>query len=159
MDANKTQKEVGKNCTLMLWIILNKSWKQHPTKQLDGHLSHISRTIQSKMNKTYRTQLEKKGQTHLWHSSMDPYTWIWQCCLTSNNLFTSAVQTQDIIWKICQEWWMIESQKNLCLEYSLMILNEFIGSADKTLYLNYIHSLYDLLVKENKKKPAKNFGI
>ena len=33
--------------TRMLWAILNKSWRQHPTKQqLYGHLSPITKTIQ-----------------------------------------------------------------------------------------------------------------
>ena len=35
------------NCTRMLQAILNKSWKQHPTKwQLYGHQPPISKTIQ-----------------------------------------------------------------------------------------------------------------
>ena len=35
------------SCTRMLRAILNKSWKQHPTrKQLYGHLPPISQTIQ-----------------------------------------------------------------------------------------------------------------
>ena len=35
------------NCTRMLWAVLNKSWRQHPTKQqLYGHLPLISKTIQ-----------------------------------------------------------------------------------------------------------------
>ena len=30
----------------MLWAILNKSWRQHPTKQqLYGHLPHVTKTI------------------------------------------------------------------------------------------------------------------
>ena len=34
------------NCTRILWAILNKSWKQHPTKNLlYGHLPPISKTI------------------------------------------------------------------------------------------------------------------
>ena len=40
------------NCTRMLWAILNKSWKQHPTKQqLYSHLPPISKTIQIRQTK------------------------------------------------------------------------------------------------------------
>ena len=41
------EKKRDNSCTSMLWTILNKSWKQHPTKQqLYGHLLPISKTIQ-----------------------------------------------------------------------------------------------------------------
>ena len=42
-----TEKKLDGNCTRMLQAELNKSWKQHPTKQqLYGHLPLISKTIQ-----------------------------------------------------------------------------------------------------------------
>ena len=41
------EKKLEGNYTRMLWAILNKSWKQHPTKQqLYGHLPPITKTIQ-----------------------------------------------------------------------------------------------------------------
>ena len=40
------------NYTRMLWAILNKSWKQHPTKQqLYSHLPPIAKTIQVRQAK------------------------------------------------------------------------------------------------------------
>ena len=43
------EKKLDTNCTRMLQVILNKSLKQHPTKQwLYGHLLPISKTIQIK---------------------------------------------------------------------------------------------------------------
>ena len=40
------EKKPDSNYTRMLWAILNKSWKQHPTKQqLYGHLPSIMKTI------------------------------------------------------------------------------------------------------------------
>ena len=40
------EKKLDGNCTRMLWAILNKSWKKHPTKQqMYGHLPPISKTI------------------------------------------------------------------------------------------------------------------
>ena len=48
LDTNKTAGEkLDGNCTRMLRAILNKSWRQHPTKhQLYGHLPPITKTIQ-----------------------------------------------------------------------------------------------------------------
>ena len=41
------EKKLGGNYTRMLQAILNKSWRQHPTKQqLYGHLPPITKTIQ-----------------------------------------------------------------------------------------------------------------
>ena len=40
-------KKLDSNYTRMLQTVLNKSWRQHPTKQqLYGHLLHITKTIQ-----------------------------------------------------------------------------------------------------------------
>ena len=47
----------------MLHTVLNKSYKQHPTKQqLYGHLS------------SKQDMLEKYGQTHKWHYPIHGYT-------------------------------------------------------------------------------------
>ena len=41
------EKKLDGNCTRLLWAILNKSWRQHPTKQqLYGPLPPITKTIQ-----------------------------------------------------------------------------------------------------------------
>ena len=41
------EKQLDGNYTRMLWAILNKSWRQHPTRhQLYGHLPPIMKTIQ-----------------------------------------------------------------------------------------------------------------
>ena len=41
------EKKLDGNYARMLWAVLSKSWRQHPTKQqLYGHLSPISKTIQ-----------------------------------------------------------------------------------------------------------------
>ena len=49
MDSNKTgsRRSLDGNYTRMLRAILNKSWRQHPTRhQLYGHLPPITKTIQ-----------------------------------------------------------------------------------------------------------------
>ena len=53
------EKKLDRNNTRMLWAILNKSWRQHPTKQqLYGHLPHIMKTTKE-TNQTCKTLLEK----------------------------------------------------------------------------------------------------
>ena len=44
--TKRLENKLDKSCTRMLRAVLNKSWKQHPTrKQLYGHLPPISQTI------------------------------------------------------------------------------------------------------------------
>ena len=46
------EKKLDGNYTRMLWAILNKSWRQHPTKQqLYGHLPPITKTINVRRNR------------------------------------------------------------------------------------------------------------
>ena len=54
--TKRTEKKLDGNYTQMSPVILNKSWKQHATKQqLYGHLSPISQTIQVRLwTPTYR---------------------------------------------------------------------------------------------------------
>ena len=50
MLTKHIEKKLDENRTRMLWVILNKSWKQHPTKQqLCSHLPPISKTIQIRL--------------------------------------------------------------------------------------------------------------
>ena len=59
------EKKLDENYTRMLQAILNKSWKQHPTKkQLNRHLSLISKTIQIRQTRYNEIVQEKQGQTH-----------------------------------------------------------------------------------------------
>ena len=58
-------------------------------------------------NKTSRTLLEKHKWTRKWRSSMDTYTWMYKCWPTNKNLSTLAVWIQEVVWKTCQEQWMI----------------------------------------------------
>ena len=62
MDSNKTAgEEARRQLTRMLRAILNKSWRQHPTRhQLYGHLPTITKTIQVR-----RT----RHAGHCWRSS------------------------------------------------------------------------------------------
>ena len=45
----RMERKLDGNCARMLWVVLNKSWGQHPTKQqLYRHLPPISKTIQTR---------------------------------------------------------------------------------------------------------------
>ena len=45
--TKRLEKKLDGNYTRMPWVILNKSWRQHPTRhQLYGHLPPITKTIQ-----------------------------------------------------------------------------------------------------------------
>ena len=45
--TKRLEKKLDGNYTRMLWAILNKSWRQHPTRhQLYGHLPPITKTFQ-----------------------------------------------------------------------------------------------------------------
>ena len=51
-QTKRIMKKLDRDCTRMLQVILNKSWKQHPTKQQQyGHLHRISRVIQVKQTR------------------------------------------------------------------------------------------------------------
>ena len=77
MDANKAhrEKKFGSNYIRMQRALLNKTWKQHLTKQqLYDHLPPMSQNHPFKTNKTCRTWLEKQVRTRMGHALMDPGT-------------------------------------------------------------------------------------
>ena len=79
--------DLDSNYTRMLQAILNKSWRQHPTRhQLYGHLPPSMKTIQ-----TCRTLLEKQGRAHKWCTPMDPHIWPGKIRTTSSNIHTAAM--------------------------------------------------------------------
>ena len=58
--TKRTEKKLDSNYTRMLQAILNKSWRQHPTKhQLYRHLLHITKPIQVRRTRHAR---------HCWRS-------------------------------------------------------------------------------------------
>ena len=49
------EKKLDRSCTRILWVLLNKSWRQHSTKQqLYDHLSPISKIIQTRRTRHQR---------------------------------------------------------------------------------------------------------
>ena len=104
--TKRLKKRLDGNYTRMLRTILNKSWRQHPTKhQLYRHLPPITKTIQ-----TCRTLLEKQGRAHKWCIPMDPYIWPSKSRTTSSNIrtYSISVRIRDVALKTCQRRWTIE---------------------------------------------------
>ena len=71
MLTKRLEKKLDGNYTIMLRAILNKSWRQHPTKpQLYGHLPPIAKTIQVRRTKyaghCWRSKDELISDVLLW---------------------------------------------------------------------------------------------
>ena len=68
------EKKLDGNCTRMLWAILNKSWRQYPTKQqVYGPLPPITKTIQVRQTRhaghCWRSKDELISDVLLWTPS------------------------------------------------------------------------------------------
>ena len=97
LDANKmTGEKARRNYTRMLRAILNKSWRQHPTKhQPYGHLPPITKTIQVN-EQTRRTLLEKQGRAHKRCTPMDSTYGEQKQDGQLGHIYSSYVRTQDV---------------------------------------------------------------
>ena len=103
------EKKLDGNYTRMLQAVLNKSWKQHPTKQqLYGHLPPIAKTIQIRRTRHVR---------HCWRSKDKLISDVLLSTLHMNKqklddqlepIYNSSVPIQDIALKTYREWWTIE---------------------------------------------------
>ena len=74
MLTKRMEKKLDGNYTRILRAILNKSWRQHPTKQqLYGHLPPITKTIQVRRTRhaghCWRSKNEPISDVLLWTSS------------------------------------------------------------------------------------------
>ena len=82
--TKRLEKKLDGNHTRMLRAILNKSWRQHPTRhQLYGHLPPISKTIQVSRTRhaghCWRSRDELISDVLLW----TPHTWP---CKSNSNI-------------------------------------------------------------------------
>ena len=70
--TKRLEKKLDGKCTRMLRAILNKSWRQHPTRhQLYGHLPPITKTVQVRRTRhaghCWRSGDELISDVHLWN--------------------------------------------------------------------------------------------
>ena len=102
------EKKRDGNYTRMLRAILNKSWRQHPTKQqLYSHLPPIKKTIKIRQTKhaghSWRSRDELISDVLLWTPSQDR-------AKAGDQLepkYSSSVPIQDVVLKTCRKQWMI----------------------------------------------------
>ena len=112
MDINKMyRKKPNMNYTRRIHTVLKKSNKQHLTKQqLYSHLPPIWKTTQVRQTRHAGYYMRSKEElmtdillwtpTH-WHISVG------QPARTN----ISSVQTSDVVWRTCQEQWMIGTDR------------------------------------------------
>ena len=86
------EKKLDSNYTRMLWAILNKSWRQHPTKhQLYGHLLPIMKTIQVRQTRHSGYCWRSRDKPISNNTPMDLFTWTSKSRTTYSNLHTTAL--------------------------------------------------------------------
>ena len=102
------EKKLDGNYTRMLRAILNKSWRQHPTRhQLYNHLPPITKTIQVRRTRhaghCWRSKDELVSDVILWTPHMAKQKQDDQLEPT----YSSYLKTQDVTLKTSQKRWMI----------------------------------------------------
>ena len=108
-QTKRIEKRPDGNYTRMLRAIMNKSWKQHPTKQqLCGHLLSISKTIQvRRMGHAVHCcgSKDKLISDILFYGP--PHTDVSVLADQRELIYINSVRIRDVVWKTCREWWMI----------------------------------------------------
>ena len=89
------EKKLDGNYTRRLRAILNKSWRQHPTKQeLYGHLPHITKTVQVRRTRhaghCSRSRDELISDVFLWTPSHGRAKTGWPCRIYIQRLFADT---------------------------------------------------------------------
>ena len=92
----------------MLRAILNKSWRQHPTRhQLYGHLPSIAKTIQARRTRhaghSWRCRDELISDVLLWNPHMAEQKQDNQL----EHTYSSYVRIRDVFLKTCRKRWTI----------------------------------------------------
>ena len=105
----RLKKKLDGNYTRMLRAILNKSWRQHPTRhQLYGHLPPITKTIQVRRTRhaghCWRSKDELISDVLLWtpaHMAKQKQD------DQLEHTYSSYVRIRDVTLNTCQKRWMI----------------------------------------------------
>ena len=106
--TKRLEKKLDGNYTRMLWAILNKFWRQHPTMlQLYGHLPPITKTIQVRRTRhaghCWRSRNELVNDVLLWtlHMAVQKQDDLHE------HTFNNYVRIQDVVQKTCMRRWTI----------------------------------------------------
>ena len=106
--TKRLEKKLDGNYTRMLCAILNKSWRQHPTRhQLYGHLPPIMKTIQIRWTRCagccWRSRDELISDVLLW----TPHMAVQKQDDQHEHTFSNYVRIRDVVQKTCQRRWTI----------------------------------------------------
>ena len=101
--TKQLEKKLDGNYTRILRAILNKSWRQHPTKhQLYGHLPPITKTIQVRQTRhaghCWRSKDELVSDLLLWTPHMAEQKQDDQL----EHTYSSSVRIRDVALKTCK---------------------------------------------------------
>ena len=104
--TKRQEKKLDDNYTRMLRAILNKSWRQHPTKhQLYGHLPPITKTIQVRRTRharhCWRSRDELISDVLLWTPTYGRAK-AGRPARTYIHTYSSSVRIRDVALKTCQ---------------------------------------------------------
>ena len=146
--TKRLEKKLGGNYARMLWAILNKSWRQHPTRhQLYGHLPPITKTIQVRWTRhagdCWRSRDELISDVLLWtpthgraKAGRPARTYIQQLCedtgcspedllgvMNDREKWWERVRDSGTIWW----WWWLLDKEHECID--------FINESKKSVYL------------------------
>ena len=106
--TKRLEKKLDANYTRMLRAILNKSWRQHPTRhQLYGHLPPITKTIQVRRTRhaghCWRSRDELISDVLLW----TPHMAVQKLYDQHEHTFSNYVRIRDVVQKTCLRRWTI----------------------------------------------------
>ena len=103
--TKRLEKKLDGNYTRLLWAILKKSWRQHPTRhQLYGHLPPITKTIQVRRSRhaghCWRSRDELISDVLLWTPMAEQ-----KQDVQLEQTYSSYVRIWDAALKTCQRRW------------------------------------------------------
>ena len=102
--TKRLKKKLEGNYTRMLRAILNKSWRQHPTKhQLYGHLPPITKTIQVTRTRHAGTAGEASTNSSVMYSYGPPDIAKQKQDDQLEHTYSSYVRIRDVTLKTCQK--------------------------------------------------------
>ena len=106
--TKRLEKKLDGNYTRMLRAILNKSWRQHPTRhQLYSHFPPITKTIQVRRTRHAGHCCRNKDELIRDVLQWTPTYGQAKAGRPARTYILSYVRTQDVTLKTCQRRWMI----------------------------------------------------
>ena len=159
--TKRQEKKIDGNYTRMLRAILNKSWRQHPTKQqLYGHLPPITKTIQVRRTRNAGHCWRSRTSSYVMYSYGPPHMAEQKLDDQVKPTYSSSVRIRDVALETCQRRWTIgrsgerEGQGYPCLAtwhddiYIYIYKFHHTSFSFSLLFLIYIYILYNIYISE-----------